>query len=129
MALGGNAAAGCAGEAGETTGLADSAYVEVLAELVQIHQRVQTTRDTVGLTRWADSARRAVLAAHGVTQDELLAYARQKGGEPAHMRIIWERIATRVDSLEKSGEREGGEPRFRSSGQPGGGASSEDEGP
>lgn len=99
--------------------LPDSVYVEVLGRLVQVHQRLQRSRDTTGsVAMWADSARRAVLAGYALTEDELLTFARNRGDEPALMKDIWERIAALVDSLGRRGGETEMETQFQSGSGP-----------
>lgn len=53
-------------------------------------------RDDEALT---DSARAAVLARHGVTEDQLLDFAAAHGGDLEFMRDLWNQIEARLDSV------------------------------
>lgn len=84
------------GEDGGAEGLpSDSTYVEAMAHLSLVRQVIPSSEP-----ERRDSARRAVLAAHGVSAEELRRYATVHGEDAEHMRRVWEAIADRADSLE-----------------------------
>jgi hypothetical protein len=46
--------------------------------------------------------RREILARHGVTEESLLAFAREHGEDVSFMRAVWDEVETRLDSLRLS---------------------------
>lgn len=108
-AVTGAAAGGCGRERPPGV-ISDSAYVETMARLVSIQRGVETARD-VTETAGADSARRAVFREGDVTGEELRRYAEAYGGDPEHMKRIWERIEEKVGALQQEERGEGG-PRI-----------------
>lgn len=77
----------------------DDTYVAVMSELADLRRFPSRGRDRMSRDAATDSARRAVLDHHGVTVDELLAFAEILGGQPARMVEISERISAVTDSL------------------------------
>jgi hypothetical protein len=53
-----------------------------------------------------DSARVAVLARHGVTEDQLLEFASAHGGDLEFMRDLWNEVEARLDSVPLAVEEE-----------------------
>ena len=53
-----------------------------------------------------DSARAAVLARHGVTEDQLLEFASAHGGDLEFMRDLWNEVEARLDSVPLAVEEE-----------------------
>jgi hypothetical protein len=51
--------------------------------------------------------RETVLAEHGVTAEELLAFARTWGGDPRTMQEVWADVEERLDSIRVLGDRGG----------------------
>lgn len=82
----------------------DSAYVEVMAHLSLVRERAPVLDSAT-----ADSARAAILGEHGVTREDLEAYARRYGEDVERMRRIWEEIAERMDSLAALADPRGGQ--------------------
>jgi len=65
-------------------------YVAVMASLSQV--------DDDGQTR-ADSAREEVLREHGITAEQLLAFAERVGRDPSRMGMLADQIAAASDSI------------------------------
>lgn len=87
-------AAACAPAEPETRGLSDSLYVAVMARLTAIDRDLARRAP-----ERADSARRAVLARHGVSAEALRAYAARHGDDPAHLAEIWRAVQATADTL------------------------------
>lgn len=98
------AAAGCAGPERTDAPIPEPVYVEVMARLAAVRTAADPGRhrDPLAPAR-ADSLREAVLREHGVRRSELKEFARVVGDEPERMRRLWERIASRSDSLRNAG--------------------------
>ncbi|MBT8462523.1 MAG: hypothetical protein KJO44_08355 [Gemmatimonadetes bacterium] len=93
--------AGCAPapEEGDPDRIHDDVYVEVMTELLLLDaslpkNRMLPEREAAG----ADSLRKQILDAHGVTPQDLLEFAELIGGEAGHMEALWERITHEYDS-------------------------------
>ncbi|HSG49889.1 MAG TPA: hypothetical protein VLA43_18845 [Longimicrobiales bacterium] len=56
-----------------------------------------------------DAERERILSAHGVTAEELVAFAEVRGRDPTYMRDVWNEIEERlnVDPLEEGGSNDG----------------------
>jgi hypothetical protein len=83
------AVAGCQG-GGDSTGVSDSTFVRVMADLKRV-------RDTPGL----DSAQRAfrrdsILQGRGLTPAQLEAAARQLAENPGHAQTVWQAVERRA---------------------------------
>jgi hypothetical protein len=72
----------------------DSAYVEVMSELVSLRWRFNE-RDSLA----ADSARFTILQERDLSVEDLERFAAQRGSDPGSMAALWELIAARADEL------------------------------
>jgi hypothetical protein len=94
------AAAACdSGAADPAPPIDADTYAEVMAELTDLRRFPPPGKSGEERSERADSIRRAILERHGVTADELLAYAEIVGPDPDRMIEIAERIVTISDSL------------------------------
>ena len=85
-------------------------YVAVMAELTDVRRFPPSGPDEATRNARADSARRQILDRHGVTADELLAFAELVGPDPDRMLELTERIVAVSDSLAREqGDRFGRE--------------------
>ena len=66
-------------------------FVETYVDL-----RVTALRSEDGLID--DEERREVLSRHGVTEEQLLEFARVHGEDPETMRSVWDEIEDRLDA-------------------------------
>lgn len=98
-------AAGCGPDDGSRTvgPVSDSVYVEVMARLLLMDSLMGSGADRLPEDLSRDSARRELLREHGVTGDELLTFARERGTRPERMEEIWRRIYELSDSLDDLG--------------------------
>jgi len=62
--------------------------------------RTATIRSASG--KLDESERREILARHGVTEESLLAFAREHGKDVSYMRGVWDEVEARLDSLRLS---------------------------
>ncbi len=85
--------------AGVDDPIAPDIYVAVMAELADLRRFPPSGDDRADRDTRADSMRAEILQAHGVTPEELLAFAEQVGPDPERMEVLTERIATLTDSL------------------------------
>lgn len=85
-------AAACGGTEAGAGPVPDSVYVEAMARLVLLDTAVSPTLEPAPEGSALDSARGRVLERYGVDADELLAFARDRGGEPERMEEIWRRV-------------------------------------
>ncbi len=92
---------GCAPapEEGDPDQIQGDVYVEVMTELLLLDaslpkDRMLPEREATG----ADSLRKQILDAHGVTPQDLLDFAESVGGEAGQMEALWERITHVFDS-------------------------------
>lgn len=74
-------------------------YVTAMAELSDLERFPPPGSDEAARAERADSARRDILERHGVTADELLAFAEAAGAQPHRMVEIMDRIVEVSDSL------------------------------
>lgn len=74
-------------------------YVAVMAELADLERFPPPGSDEATRAERADSARRDILARHGVTADELLDFAEAAGARPGLMVELLDRIVEVSDSL------------------------------
>ena len=86
-------AAGCAGEAPAPTGVIDretfiATYVELRDGAMAMPLKVLS-----------DGERDRVLRAHGVTEEQLLAFADARGGDPDYMIRVWDEVRSRMKPL------------------------------
>ena len=93
-------ATGCgSGQDLETPGpVSDEAYIEVMTELMLLDASPPAGSTAEERDAKADSARREILAVHGVTAREILDFAEASGGEAGQMETLWEQITHRYDS-------------------------------
>jgi len=70
-----------------------------MSELADLKRFPPPGSDYVTRTARADSSRQAILDRHGVTVDELLAYAEQLGSHPNRMLAVTDQIIVVTDSL------------------------------
>lgn len=81
-------------------GWMEDAYVEVMTQLMLLDARLSDDRTLAAPEALAaDSVRREILEAQGVTAEQIIAFAEAAGGEPGLMETLWERIAQRFDSV------------------------------
>lgn len=93
-------AAGCETTPPEPNGpISADTYVAVMSGLADLKRFPLPGPDYVTRTARADSARQAILDRHGVTVDELLAYAEQLGSHPNRMLAVTDQIIIVTDSL------------------------------
>lgn len=93
-----SAACGPPPETGEAPDLIeDEVYVAVMAELMLLGGRDGRPEDEHNAAQ--DSLREGILAAHGVTADQILEFVEALGGEAGRMEGLWESIAHRYDSM------------------------------
>lgn len=86
-------AAGCAKEAPTPTGVIDrETFVATYVEL----RDVAMARPLKVLS---DEDKERVLQGHGVTEEQLLAYADAWGGDPDYMIGVWEEVRSRVKPM------------------------------
>lgn len=85
-------AAACGGTEAGGGPVPDSVYVEAMARLVLLDTAVSPTLEPAPEDAALDSARGRVLERYGVDAEELLAFARNRGGEPERMQEIWRRV-------------------------------------
>jgi len=99
-------------------GLPDYVYVEVMTELLLLDASLPGDRmlpeREAGL---ADSLRSDILAAHGVTAQEILDFTEANGGEAGRMEGLWERITHVYDSTRVANLREETEARSEPEGK------------
>lgn len=74
-------------------------YATVMGELADLQRFPPSGPDERTRAARADSIRQAILDRHGVTADEMLAYAETIGQQPRLMLEVSDRIATITDSL------------------------------
>ncbi len=74
-------------------------YVAVMGELADVRRHLPAGTDDEDRQARADSARKAILKAHGVTAKQLLAFAENAGSDPTRMETLADLIAVRADSL------------------------------
>lgn len=74
-------------------------YVAVMAELADLGRFPPPGSDSAARSARADSARQAILDRHGVTADELLAFAEAAGARPDLMVELTDRIVELSDSM------------------------------
>lgn len=86
--------AGCGGSGAFADVMDDSAYVEVMSELVSLRWQFRP-RDSLA----ADSTRFVILRERGVTVEDLERFAVRHGSDPGSMAVLWELIAARADEL------------------------------
>jgi hypothetical protein len=92
---------GCRAGGGSADVIDDSAYVEVMSELLSLRWRF-SPRDSLA----ADSARFTILLERGLSLEDLERFAVRHGSDPGSMSALWELIATRADELPSGGNRE-----------------------
>lgn len=93
-------AVGCRpGPAGDDDPIAPDTYVAAMAELADLRRFPPPGDDRTDRDARADSMRAEILQAHGVTPEDLLAFAEHVGPDPERMEDLTERIATLTDSL------------------------------
>jgi hypothetical protein len=85
--------------AGGDDPIAPDTYVAVMAELADLRRFPPPGDDRSDRDARTDSMRVEILRAHGVTPEELLAFAEHVGPDPERMEALTERIATLTDSL------------------------------
>lgn len=78
----------------ETAGgpVADSVYVEAMARLVLLDTAVSPSLEPPPEGPALDSARSRVLERYGVDAEDLLSFARERGGDPERMQAVWQRV-------------------------------------
>lgn len=74
-------------------------YVAVMGELADLRRFPPSGSDSLGVPAQTDSARQAILRAHGVTAPELLTFAETSGLDPALMETLADQISAITDSL------------------------------
>lgn len=88
------AAAACGGgdpASAEAGGIDRERFIATYVDL-----RATTIRSDTFAIRDADRA--AVLARHGVTEEQLLAFAELHGEDVAYMRSVWDEVESRLDA-------------------------------
>lgn len=99
-----------------------AAYVDLRTEAIRS-----------GVSELAPEVRAAVLARHGVTEEDLFAFVEAHGRDVAYMRSVWDEVERRLDGVRVDGSpspgEETGEPALDGAGEPGAGASSAASGP
>lgn len=85
-------AAACGGREAGGGPVPDSVYVEAMARLVLLDTAVSPTLEPALEGSARDSARSRVLERYGVDAEELLAFARERGGDPERMQSVWQRV-------------------------------------
>lgn len=93
-------AASCAPADEEVTpaGIRDEVYVQVMAELMILDADPPAAETVEEQEARADSTRAAILAAHGVTAQELLDFVSVVGSEASRMESLWALITQKYDS-------------------------------
>jgi hypothetical protein len=74
-------------------------YIEVMTRLMLLDADLPPGATPAERETRADSARSEILAAHGVTAEEVLDFAEAVGTEAGHMEALWLEITQRYDSL------------------------------
>lgn len=74
-------------------------YVAVMGELADLRRYSLARTDGEDRQVRADSARRVILNTHGVTAQQLLAFAESAGSDPTRMETLADLIAVIADSL------------------------------
>lgn len=89
----------------------DSAYVEVMVELLLLESRIGRQEAESVPPEGADSVRTEILRNHGLTAAEVMQFADSVGTDAARMEGLWEQIASRYDSLRSAENRRAREAR------------------
>lgn len=79
-------------------GVPDEVYVQVMTELLLLDSSPPAGSSPPEREARADSVRGEILAAHGVTAQEMLDFARVVGSEAGRMEGLWHRITQKYDS-------------------------------
>lgn len=95
----------------------DEAYVQVMTDLMLLDASPPAGSTNEEREARADSARREVLARHGVTAEEVLEFAREVGGEAGRMESLWKQITDKYDSTRVANLRRDTEARSESEGK------------
>lgn len=85
--------------AGSDGVMSPDVYVAVMGELADLRRSPPPGIDSEEIQARTDSAREAILSAHGVTAPDLLEFAREAGSDPAQMEKLTDQIAAITDSL------------------------------
>ena len=94
--------AGCAERDEQATQLpmSQGTYVDVMAELTRLRRLPPPARGEPERERLADSIRAEILLRHGVTAEQLVAFADVAGRDPTLMMGLSQAIAERADSVQ-----------------------------
>lgn len=79
--------------------IAPEVFVSAMAHLSQVHQFPPGGSASAGVEARADSLREEILREHGITAEQLIAFAEHVGREPSRMEELAELIASLNDSL------------------------------
>jgi len=85
--------------AGSNGVMSPDVYVAVMGELADLRRSPPPGIDREDIQARTDSAREAILSAHGVTAPDLLEFARKFGSDPAQMERLTDQIVAITDSL------------------------------
>jgi hypothetical protein len=80
--------------------ITEESYVAAMADLARVRRHPPRGRGQYERERLADSVRTDALLRHGVTAEELIAFADVVGSDPGRMQSLTERIESFADSLE-----------------------------
>jgi hypothetical protein len=88
------------GEQSVSLPMPQDTYVDVMVELTRLRRKPPSARGAPERERLADSMRAEILERHGVTPEDLLAFADVAGRDPTLMMGLSQAIAELGDSLE-----------------------------